>query len=201
MTTTTTRPGFNADPHTTIAFIFGMSVDETKQKIDTIMEALPIFDEAAWNYYCPITDFSSLAKSLGLPSSHTHQQPYDLVRLFPLPWRHSYQVDDEEDIIIYRILFILWFQAAMRNSDEIEPKDRLAELQLISENLVHYFGDSNAEDRRIQFNVAKDGFNWFKFTEGCFDLATGALIDRELPALREFEAETRRLRPRKEKCA
>jgi hypothetical protein len=202
MTTTTTRPGLDADPSVIIAFLFGTEIDELKATLANLSAKLPPLDDHdLWDDYDPVNDLSKLAKLLGLPSNPKyHQQPYDLVRLFPLPLR-SDQSDNEEEIVLYRLLFVLWFLAAMRDSDVLEPSERLFELKLISANLVHYFGDRNGEFRTIQWRVAKDCFDWFAFTEGCFDLETGALIEREKPALREFEAAHRRdvIRARRER--
>lgn len=186
-------PDFGADQIVLVGLCFDMPTNEVQDVLSNIMaEFPPLDDHDLWDDYDPVNDFSELAKRWGLPSNPKyHQQPYDLVRLFPMPLR-SYASDDESEIIVNRMLLPLFLFTANQLSEGRELTEVLIDLRSIVFRLVRYFGDGNSEIRTFQFQYASEWFDWFTYTAGCFDVDSGVLIDRETPALREFEAAIRR---------
>jgi hypothetical protein len=187
-------PAFDSDIEHIYTFCLEMSLEELQLALESLSTcAPPISDHDSWIRQDMILDESGrLAESLKLPCNPTyHQQPYDLRHLFPFVWLTD-SCDDDEMLVSNRVIFLLWVYRFRKLASELEPVGALRQMRRVTLKLVHYFGNENGVERKILLSQSLDWFDWFEYTDGCFDIRSGALIDRELPALREFEAKTRR---------
>jgi hypothetical protein len=180
-------PAFDSDFEHILTFCLEISLEELQLALESLPTcAPPISDHDSWIRQDMILDESGrLAESLKLPCNPTyHQQPYDLRHLFPFAWLTD-SCDDDEMVVSNRVILLLWVYRFRTLANEFEPVDVLGQMRRVTLKLVHYFGDTNRLTGSLEW------FDWFEYTDGCFDLRSGALIDRELPALREFEAKIR----------
>lgn len=128
-----------------------------------------------------------LTKAAGLPCGEDHQQPYDFVRMFSMSLSPDmYETHEEFDDVV--ILFYIW---AFRSHQILKSEtfdDAIRQIKAMSVKIAYYFGAANKTIRRIELSEAISWIKWFHCTYDCFDMASGALIDPERAALREFLA-------------
>lgn len=128
-----------------------------------------------------------LTRAAGLPCGEDHQQPYDFVRMFPISLSPD-MYETHEEFIGVVFLFYLWVYKC-KEILKVETFDQgIRQIKVMSVWLAYLYGDANRTIRRIELSEALFWIKWFRFTEGCFDLDSGALIDPETAALREFVA-------------
>lgn len=182
------RPLLQAGPEVTVPSIFGMSLSEIEQILESAGCLPSLDDDDQWDPYDPSHHGRRLAKKLGFPCDpKKHEQPYQVARLWSLPIR-SYQSDCELEIIVNRGLRVIWEVRSEQLADTLPPDEALRQLQQIGDKLVHYFGSNNRVWRECQADQVKEWATWLICTHGCYDLASGHLTDdgREIAALREF---------------
>lgn len=128
-----------------------------------------------------------LTKAAGLPCGEDHQQPYDFVRMFSMSLSPDmYETHEEFDDVVF--LFYIW---AFRSHQILKSEtfdDAISQIRTMSVEIAYYFGATNKTIRRIELLDALSWIRWFRCTEGCFDLDSGALVDPDKAALREFLA-------------
>lgn len=128
------------------------------------------------------------AKSLGFPHDpECHQQPYSLHYMFPLSLSPDrYETIEEFEFVVW--LFKVWnikVREIAGNSENI--KATMRRIKTMSVWLAYRFGDDNQVSRAIDLKETIEWINYFRYTHGCFDLESGALIDRETPVIRELK--------------
>lgn len=163
--------------------VFVMSEDE--------LSAYAEFDVALW-----VSDIGTrkyevgqkIAEALGYPSSlFCHQQPYDLVKMFPLSL--SEDVYDEVDSFELAVwLFSLWSNRVLDHAASSDLNTAMARIRAMNILLAHYFGDDIPLIRSIYLRDSLFWTEYFRNTHGCFDLERGVLIDRLTPLMRELRA-------------
>jgi len=169
-------------------FIFGKPLQWLEYTIGRAT-CLPRFDDHdQWDRLIPMNTFAGLAKKLGFPCDPAqHGQPGQVGKLFPLPIQ-SDQSDSEIEIIVNRMLYVLWVVRAEELADSLPTDEALREVQLMSEKLVNYYGSGNLVWRECQAEQVTEWATWLKCTHGGFDMVSGLLTDegREVAAMREF---------------
>lgn len=181
-------PSFDEGSEVIVPFIFGMSLPEIEQILESAGCLPALDDDYQWDPYDSSHHGGRLAKKLGFPCDpKKHEQPYQVARLWPLPIR-SYQSDCELEIIVNRGLRPVWEVISEQLADTLPPDEALRQLQQIGHKLVHYFGSNNRVWRGCQADQVKEWTVWLRCTHGCYDLASGHLTDdgREVAAMREF---------------
>lgn len=181
-------PSLQAGPEVIVLFIFGISLPEIEQILESAGCLPSLDDDDQWDRYDPSHHGRRLAKKLGFPCDLTkHEQPYQVAKLWSLPIR-SYQSDCELEIIVNRGLRPLWEVISEQLADTLPPDEALRQLQQIGNKLVHYFGSNNRVWRECQADQVKEWAIWLICTQGCYDLTSGDLTEDglEIAALREF---------------
>lgn len=127
-----------------------------------------------------------LSKFADLPCGEDHQQPYDFVRMFPLSLSADMYEPEELEVIVF--LFFLWAYKCREILKSGSFDDAIRQIKTMGVGIAYYYGAANNTVRKIELLDALHWIRWFRCTEGCFDLESGALIDPERAALREFMA-------------
>ena len=128
-----------------------------------------------------------LAKAAGLPCGEYHQQPYDLVRMFPISLSPD-ECGSPEEFEGVAFIFYLWAYKFREILKSIAFDEAIRQIKTISVAIAYHYGDANNTRRWIELTEALRWIRWFRCTEGCFDQDSGALVDSDTAVLREFIA-------------
>ncbi|HCP78652.1 MAG: hypothetical protein CML16_04455 [Pusillimonas sp.] len=146
---------------------------------------------------------------LGLPSDFSrHEQPYIWLHLFPHPrassslYEFATDPDDDERPMepLIPVLLSLWciklrelaveYRAIIGESDDVWIL-LLGDVRRIGQRLL-LLTWPKGHVIRAQQELLNDYIEYFYFCRGSFDLESGSLSDREIPALCEFAQRYRR---------
>lgn len=162
---------------------FTLSLDELKSILKSAGQVDPDTHDQAILQIGEI-----VARSMGVPCDPVKfQQPYDAVRMYPLSINpDAYDSDAEFELAFH--LAVIWTYTVQKIFREYPFNKAIGLVRAIGIRVAAQQGDDNPVIKRFQMAQVCDWTNWFRCTEGCFDMESGALIDPERAALREFMA-------------
>lgn len=177
--------------------------DERKQRLDELTDLFVRLDPSEQLGPCEAANAVGwLCRMVAIPDgSNRHEQPHDFKRLFPLPLTGlpiSEYVDGEWDAErplehMTPAFFVEWAIAMGERfksiSDEGAPSEEVIDeaywdILMMGARLLAL---ATPKGMYGYFEIMKRDLKYLVFTRGCFDLESGALIDRETPVIRELK--------------